>query len=99
MRVGRVATEDDGLVPSAELRANPAGIRQATALLTLSLRASASARRAALAANVHGDGDHGFIATFVGLARQHAWRLRGGRQQRWPAVHRSDAAPPGPPGC
>src|SRR5580658_299319 len=36
--VGRVATENDGLVPSAEIRANPAGRRAATALLALSLR-------------------------------------------------------------
>src|ERR1700691_3815732 len=35
---GRVATEDDGLVPSDAVRANPAGFRAATGLLTLSLR-------------------------------------------------------------
>ena len=45
LTVGRVATEDDGLVPSAEIRGNPAGRRSATALFTLSLEASASARR------------------------------------------------------
>jgi len=39
LTAGRVATEDDGLVPSAEVRANPAGRRSATALLALSLRA------------------------------------------------------------
>jgi nucleoside-diphosphate-sugar epimerase len=38
LTAGRVATEDDGLVPSAEMRANPAGRRAATALLALSLR-------------------------------------------------------------
>jgi nucleoside-diphosphate-sugar epimerase len=37
LATGRVATEDDGMVPSAEVRANPAGRRAATALLTLSL--------------------------------------------------------------
>ena len=36
IRPGRVATEDDGLVPSVEVRGNPAGRRAATALLTLS---------------------------------------------------------------
>jgi nucleoside-diphosphate-sugar epimerase len=94
MKVGRVATEDDGLVPSAELRANPAGIRQATALLTLSLRGvgvRSSVLR--LPPTVHGDGDHGFMATFVGLARQHGVAgYVGDGSNRWPAVHRSDAA-------
>ena len=64
LTVGRVATEDDGLVPSAEIRANPAGLRSATALLTLSLRGvgvRSSVLR--LPPTVHGDGDHGFMAT------------------------------------
>ena len=38
LSVGRVATEVDGLMPSPEVRASPAGRRSATALLTLSLR-------------------------------------------------------------
>src|SRR5580692_2657777 len=37
LSVGRLATENDGLVPDAAVRANPAGLRAATALLTLSL--------------------------------------------------------------
>src|SRR5580658_7633018 len=37
LRTGRVATENDGLVPSPEIRSNPAGRRSATALFTLSL--------------------------------------------------------------
>ena len=72
---GRVATEDDGLVPSAEIRANPAGVRAATALLTLSLRGigvRSSVLR--LPPTVHGDGDHGFMATLVGIAASAASR-------------------------
>ena len=38
LAVGRVATEDDGLVASDVTRAIPAGLRMATALFTLSLR-------------------------------------------------------------
>src|SRR6516165_6596307 len=38
LSIGRPATEDDGLVPSALLRAAPPGIRQATALFALSRR-------------------------------------------------------------
>jgi nucleoside-diphosphate-sugar epimerase len=91
---GRVATEDDGLVPGAEVRANPAGLRSATALLTLSLRGigvRSSVLR--LPPTVHGDGDNGFMATFVGIARQRGVAgYVGEGTNRWPAVHRSDAA-------
>jgi nucleoside-diphosphate-sugar epimerase len=91
---GRVATESDGLVPSAEMRANPAGRRMATALLALSLRGvgvRSSVLR--LPPTVHGEGDHGFVATLVGIARQRGVAgYVGDGDNRWPAVHRSDAA-------
>jgi nucleoside-diphosphate-sugar epimerase len=94
LNVGRVATEDDGLMPSPEVRASPAGRRSATALLTLSLRGlgvRSSVLR--LPPTVHGDGDHGFVATLVGIARQRgAAGYVGDGTNRWPAVHRSDAA-------
>ena len=94
LTAGRVATEDDGLVPSAEVRANPAGRRAATALLALSLRGigvRSSVLR--LPPTVHGDGDHGFVATLVGIARQRGVAgYVGEGTNRWPAVHRSDAA-------
>jgi nucleoside-diphosphate-sugar epimerase len=92
--VGQVATENDGLVPSDEIRANPAGRRAATALLTLSLRGvgvRSSVLR--LPPTVHGDGDHGFMATFVAIARQRGVAgYVGDGENRWPAVHVSDAA-------
>ena len=94
LTAGRVATEDDGLVPSAEIRANPAGRRAATALLTLSLR-GIGVRSSVLRfpPTVHGDGDHGFVATLVGIARQRGVAgYVGDGTNRWPAVHRSDAA-------
>jgi len=94
LTTGRVATEDDGLVPSPEIRANPAGRRSATALLTLSLRGigvRSSVLR--LPPTVHGDGDHGFMATLVDIARQRGVAgYVGDGTNRWPAVHRSDAA-------
>ncbi len=92
--VDGAATEDDGLVPSPELRANPAGRRAATALLTLSLRGigvRSSVLR--LPPTVHGDGDNGFMATFVSIARRRGVAgYVGEGTNRWPAVHRSDAA-------
>ncbi len=94
LTAGRVATEDDGLVPSAEVRANPAGRRAATALLTLSLR-GVGVRSSVLRfpPTVHGDGDHGFVATLVGIARQRGVAgYVGEGTNRWPTVHRSDAA-------
>jgi nucleoside-diphosphate-sugar epimerase len=94
LTAGRVATENDGLVPSAAVRANPAGRRSATALLTLSLR-GIGVRSSVLRfpPTVHGDGDHGFVATLVGIARQRGVAgYVGDGTNRWPAVHRSDAA-------
>src|ERR1700677_2992555 len=91
---GRVATEDDGLVPSDTVRANPAGFRAATGLFTLSLR-GVGVRSSVLRfpPTVHGDGDNGFMATFVGIARQRGVAgYVGDGTNRWPAVHRSDAA-------
>jgi nucleoside-diphosphate-sugar epimerase len=94
LAAGRVATENDGLIASPELRDNPAGLRAATALLTLSLR-GIGVRSTVLrfAPTVHGDGDEGFMATLVGIARERgiAGYVDDG-SNRWPAVHRSDAA-------
>lgn len=91
---GRTATENDGLVPSAQTRAIPAAVRQATALLTLSLRGigvRSSVLR--LPPTVHGDGDQGFIAHLAGTARRRGVAgYVGDGANRWPAVHCSDAA-------
>jgi nucleoside-diphosphate-sugar epimerase len=94
LKPGQGATENDGLVPSPEVRANPAGLRAATALLTLSLR-GIGVRSSILrfSPTVHGDGDNGFVATLVGIARERgAAGYLGDGSNRWPAVHRSDAA-------
>ncbi len=94
LALGRPATENDGLVASPEIRANPAGVRSATALLTLSLR-GIGVRSSVLRfpPTVHGDGDNGFMALFVGIARQSGMAgYVGDGTNRWPAVHVSDAA-------
>jgi nucleoside-diphosphate-sugar epimerase len=93
---GRVATERDGRSPgsaTAHLSGGPQ-TRQATAQLTLALAARdvrSSVLR--LPPTVHGDGDHGFMATLVGIARDKGVSgYIGDGANRWPAVHRFDAA-------
>jgi nucleoside-diphosphate-sugar epimerase len=84
---GRVGTEQDMPDPGAHPRI-------ANAHLALSL-AERGVRSAVIryAPTVHGSGDHGFIATLVDIARarQVAGYLGDG-SNRWPAVHRFDAA-------
>src|SRR5580704_7393298 len=46
-----------------------------------------------LATTCHGDGDHGFLAALVGIARDTGVSgFTGDGSSRWPAVHRLDAA-------
>ena len=90
-----MATERDGLDPdaAAHLSGGPR-TRATTALFTLSL-ASQGVRSCVLRLppTVHGDGDHGFMATLVGIARDKgASGYIGDGSNRWPAVHRFDAA-------
>jgi nucleoside-diphosphate-sugar epimerase len=92
---GQVATERDGLEPGAAggPGAGPSS-RAENGLLTLAL-ADRGVRSAVLRLppTVHGDGDNGFMAALVGLAREHGNAAYvGDGANRWPAVHRSDAA-------
>jgi nucleoside-diphosphate-sugar epimerase len=91
---GRLATERDGHDPSAAA-ALPDGSRTRweTAELTLGL-AERGVRSTVLRLppTVHGDGDHGFMATLVGIARDKGVSgYIGDGNNRWPAVHRLDA--------
>jgi nucleoside-diphosphate-sugar epimerase len=92
---GRVATEFDGhgTGAAAHLSGGPQ-TRRGTAELTLSL-ASRGIRSSILRLppTVHGDGDNGFMAAIVGLARRtRVAGYLGDGSNRWPAVHRLDAA-------
>jgi len=87
---GRVATEED------EPPAFGGGLqtRQATAQFTVSL-ASRGVKSSVvrLPPTVHGPGDNGFMAFLVGIARAKGVSgYIGDGNNRWPAVHRLDAA-------
>jgi nucleoside-diphosphate-sugar epimerase len=96
LALGRVATERDGQGPDSDAaplmgRPNP---RLANAQLTVSL-ASRGVRSSVLRLppTVHGDGDDGFVATLVKIARDKGVSgYIGDGSNRWPAVHRFDAA-------
>jgi nucleoside-diphosphate-sugar epimerase len=93
---GRVATEQDGHGPDPAVAAWAGGprTRRDTAEFVLSL-ASRSVRSSIvrLPPTNHGDGDHGFVATLVGIACEKGVSAYiGDGTNRWPAVHRLDSA-------
>ncbi len=93
---GRLATEQDGHELGPAGNAMPAGplTRWGTAELTLSL-ADRGVRSSVvrLPPTNHGDGDNGFMATLVSIARDKGVAgYIGDGANRWPAVHRLDSA-------
>jgi nucleoside-diphosphate-sugar epimerase len=91
---GRVVTERDGLTASSEATTRGPDQRAANARFTLAL-AGRGVRSSIvrLAPTVHGNGDNGFIAAAIGFAREKgAAAYIGDGANRWPAVHRDDAA-------
>lgn len=89
----RVGTEQDapGLDPAAAggPRARLATEEVALSFASLGVRSSV----VRLATTCHGDGDHGFLAALVGIARDKGVSgFTGDGSSRWPAVHRLDAA-------
>jgi len=93
---GRVATEEDGHGDDWQTAHSAPGpsARRATAEVVLSLAArGVRSSVVRLPPTVHGDGDNGFMAIIVGIARATGVSgYLGDGTNRWPATHRSDAA-------
>ncbi|MDX3849404.1 SDR family oxidoreductase [Streptomyces sp. AK02-01A] len=86
---GRLGTETDGPDPAAPGAHRGEAERAALALADRGVRVSAIR----LSASVHGAGDHGFVPNLIGLARDKGVSAHpGDGANRWPAVHRLDAA-------
>ncbi|MFD5545046.1 SDR family oxidoreductase [Streptomyces sp. NPDC127079] len=85
---GRMATEQD--MPAVD--GSGFSVRHATALATREL-ASRGVRSSVvrLAPTCHGEGDQGFMASLIGIARQRGVSgYVGDGANRWPAAHRLD---------